>query len=91
MIAIVCLVVIAGGLYMLPPVNQRLSWRLDFALAYLRGVVNPVNPVPTALPEEDLSVAHNISTVTPLPSMTPTWVTTEITPTQGQLATPSPT
>jgi tetratricopeptide (TPR) repeat protein len=53
--------------YQLPPVRQRLDWRLDFAMAYLRGVVRPVGEVPTPLPQPDVRVTSN-----PTPDITPT-------------------
>lgn len=34
-------------IYQIPFVHQRLSWRIDFALTYLRGVVHPVEEMPT--------------------------------------------
>jgi len=76
--------------YQLPPVNDRLSWRLDFALAYLRGLVYPVDAVPTALPEAQVittSLPTLAPTSTPLPSLTPTVVNT---PTPIPTPTPLP-
>jgi tetratricopeptide (TPR) repeat protein len=55
------LAVLAGflvGLFLLvillsqvPAVQDRLGWRVDFALTFLRGVVQPVRPLPTAMPQ----------------------------------------
>ncbi len=56
--------------YWFPQVNRRLAWRLDFGLAYLRGVINPVGPMPTALPQPRLSVTHH-PTQTPEQPATP--------------------
>jgi tetratricopeptide (TPR) repeat protein len=82
------------ALYQLPPVQQRLSWRLDFALAYLRGVVNPVEPLPTPaptptdqLPNPDVAVELNTkftATATQTPTEQPS-------PTPGPTATPAAT
>ena len=82
------------ALYQLPPVNQRLSWRLDFALAYLRGVVDPVEPLPTPaatatdqLPDPDVAVELNTkftATATQPPTQQPS-------PTPGPTATPAAT
>jgi tetratricopeptide (TPR) repeat protein len=71
--------VLAILLYQLPAVNTRLGWRVDFALAYLRGIANPVGDVPTALPPPEVIT---ISRLQPSP-----------TPTQGPTATftPGPT
>lgn len=79
------LAVIAGILYWLPPINQRLSWRVELAESYLRGVVNPVKKLPTSLPQPRVAVTSrptetpvSVATMTPTPGPTPT-------------ATPSPT
>ena len=34
-------------LYQIPAVNSRLTWRIDIAQTYLRGVVQPVEAIPT--------------------------------------------
>jgi tetratricopeptide (TPR) repeat protein len=54
--AVAAVFILALLLYQLPPVQSRLGWRIDFALAYLRGVVNPVGEVPTALPPPEVIV-----------------------------------
>lgn len=86
---LVVLALLAVLIYQLPPVKQRLSWRLDFAMAYIRGVLNPVEALPTAFPtpEAPLLTPTPAATFTPtLPPATPT-VTPELSPTP----TPSPT
>ena len=45
------LALLAVLIYQLPPVKQRLSWRIDFAMTYIRGVFNPVEALPTAVLE----------------------------------------
>jgi len=45
----VAAVLLAAGLVaatQLPAVNSRLAWRVEIAGAYLRGIVNPVQPMP---------------------------------------------
>lgn len=93
LLALLVLFLLVVGLYLLPPINQRVSWRVDFALTYLRGVINPVSAVPMALPEQPES---NIVQ----PSLTPTATkiaapsaTPALTSTPGPTATaqPSPT
>lgn len=72
--------------YQVPFVNQRLSWRVDFALTYLRGVINPVGAMPTALPPPAVAVTSH-------PQVTPMETTVEIVaagPTPTQTATPTP-
>ncbi len=48
-IALIVLGVIALSilLYQVPAIHNRLGWRFDFARAYLRGVVDPVQQLPT--------------------------------------------
>ncbi len=77
------LLALAVLLYQLPPVKSRLSWRLDFALAYLRGVINPVGEVPTALPPPEVIVISRLE-----PTITPTTGPT-LTPTSGPTPTPT--
>lgn len=84
-LSIALLVLIVGILYWLPPINQRLSWRVELAESYLRGVINPVKELPTSLPQPRVMVTSrptetpiSLPTLTPSPGPTPT-------------ATPSPT
>lgn len=77
---IVLLPVLAILIYNLPPVNQRLSWRVEYAGIYLRNVLNPIPPMPTPLP------------YTPSPeTATPTLVPLTPSPTREQTATATPT
>jgi tetratricopeptide (TPR) repeat protein len=46
-VVVIVLAALAWLVYQLPPVHQRLAWRLDFAAAYVRGVINPVQSLPT--------------------------------------------
>jgi len=81
---------LAGWLaYQLPPVKQRLGWRVDFAMAYLRGVVRPVGEVPTPLPQPAVRVTSNPGGDTPGVTDTP-WPVPVSSPTPA-LPTPSPT
>ncbi|MEA3439064.1 MAG: C39 family peptidase [Chloroflexota bacterium] len=92
-LVLVCFALLAVVLYWVPPVHQRLSWRVDFALAYLRGVVDPVEPLPTPLPEPHVLVADQ-PTGTPTAMITETQYPTATqgaTVTQGATATPVPT
>ncbi|MBM3145572.1 MAG: hypothetical protein FJ010_11500 [Chloroflexi bacterium] len=54
-------------LYRIPAVNQRLSWRLDIAMTYLGGVIDPVE----ALPTPGVRTQALSNTVTPSPTATP--------------------
>jgi len=83
LLTILSLVLIAGILYWLPPINRRLSWRVDLAMSYLRGVVDPVEQLPTSLPQPRVMVTSS-PTETPLPLPT-------LSPTPGPTPTPTPT
>ena len=75
-------------LYQLPPIQTRLGWRVDFALAYIRGVVNPVGEVPTALPPPEVVV---ISRAEATPTAAPVTVEIPIAePPAGATPTPTP-
>jgi tetratricopeptide (TPR) repeat protein len=82
---------IAGLVYRIPPVYNRLSWRIDFARTYLRKVIHPIQALPTALPTtlpvpEVVSVDRPSDTPAPTATRSPT-PTVIYTPT----ITPSPT
>ena len=92
LIVFVVLIALAGFIYWLPPVKDRLSWRVDFALAYLRGMFDPVEALPTALPQTPfatatatLVISQPSPTVTVMQSATP-----DFTPTPQPSPTPPP-
>jgi len=70
--------------YYWPPVNQRLSWRLDFAMTYLRAVVHPIGQLPTALPQPAIAVTLH-------PTDTPSVIEPAATPTTGPTPVPTQT
>ena len=80
------LILLALAVYQLPPVKSRLSWRIEYALIYLRGIFNPVEAVPTPVASQPLPTATPAATFTPLPA-TPT---PGITPTIAPTPTPLP-
>lgn len=73
-------------IYQIPPVHQRLSWRIDFALTYLRGVVQPVEKMPTPIPQSDPAGP----TETPSPSSTPPPTTDPQLPSATPAPSPTP-
>jgi len=75
-------------LYQVPAVEQRLSWRLDIAMTYLRGVINPVEALPTPIPSNVGESQTLSNTVTPssMPDLTETAI-----PTQAITDIPAPT
>ncbi len=78
-------ILLAILIYSLPPVKDRLSWRIDFALAYARGLIYPADQLPTPLPPPRVAV-----TSLPTQVLTPTTSPT-LTPGPTPTLTPSPT
>jgi hypothetical protein len=76
-------------LYQWAPINRRLSWRLDFAMTYVRGVINPAEPMPTPLPQPQMMVTAQAG---PFPTATlpPTETPTQPGPTPTPLPSPTP-
>ena len=59
--------------YQIPWVNQRLSWRIDIAQTYIRGVLNPAGAVPTPISAALTPTEGIIPSSTPSPTaITPT-------------------
>jgi tetratricopeptide (TPR) repeat protein len=69
--------------YWLPPIHRRLSWRMDFAMTYVRGIIYPARPMPTALPQPRVATTSQ-------PTQTPTLAAPTATATPGPTATPLP-
>ncbi len=86
-IAILLVIVIA---YQVPSIRARLSWRVDIAMTYLRGVINPVKPFPT--PAESIVLATQVATNSPtsLPTLVPDQLTATIAPTATTQPSPTP-
>jgi tetratricopeptide (TPR) repeat protein len=86
LLAVMGLLLVSVFLYQLPPIKQRLDWRLDFFWTYVRGIVNPADQMPTPL----VQTTQNAIQLTPSPTLSPTQTATA---TPGPTATvmPSPT
>jgi tetratricopeptide (TPR) repeat protein len=82
------LALLAGLVYWIPPIHRRLSWRVDFALTYLRGIVRPAGAMPTALPQPRVMVT---SLPTPSPTLPLPTATASNPATPEPTATPGPT
>ncbi len=78
-------------LYQVPAVNSRLYWRIDGAQAYLRGVIDPVQAVPTAIADASQAVVADVQTATASPTASQTPSATQPGPTATPTQTPSPT
>lgn len=90
LMVLVGILIFAGLLYQIPAVNSRLSWRIDFAMVYLKGLINPVEALPTAVPDTQVAVIST-STQTPRPTITPTNTPQpEVSPTPLPSLTPIP-
>ncbi len=61
LLGILALIIVGILFSQLPPIKSRLSWRIEIAKTYLRGVINPVEAVPTAKP---VNTPTNLSTPT---------------------------
>lgn len=79
-------------IYQLPPVKQRLSWRLEYALIYVQRIFDPVNVQPAA-PQQNKTpdpILH-VATFTPTPGLPPTTTPTPVmSPTPTLTPTPIP-
>jgi len=76
-------------LLQVPSFKARLEWRLDTALTYLRGVIDPVKPFPTPASTLVLPSPAPSSTPSPLPTLAPDQPTA--TPPPTPTIRPSPT
>jgi tetratricopeptide (TPR) repeat protein len=93
---VVGLVVLAIALYQIPSIQDRVSWRIDRAVTYMRGVIDPVRAMPT--PDVNASAATGATGDTgagamPLPqekTLAPTASPT-LSPTQPATALPRQT
>jgi tetratricopeptide (TPR) repeat protein len=70
MIVMIGIGLLAVVVYQIPAVNSRLSWRIDIAQTYLRGVVQPVESVPTPEAVFVAPTQEPTSSPTPEPSLT---------------------
>jgi len=70
--------------YQIPAVKTRLSWRLDIAQTYLRGVIQPAKAVPTPDAMFVPPTSETEPSLTPEPSPTTS-------PIPEELNTPTPT
>lgn len=92
---LVVLVLLVMIVFQFPAVQDRFGWRIDFAEAYLRGVVDPVEPLPkpkSTMGETANALVQPTYTPTPRPTeppgATPTITTTPV-PTLTPTAIPA--
>lgn len=87
---IIGLALIGVTAYQVPSVKARLSWRVDIAMTYLRGVIYPVKPFPT--PAESIILPTQAFTSTPTgpPTLVPDQATATIAATATPQLSPTP-
>jgi tetratricopeptide (TPR) repeat protein len=83
----------AIAVYQIQAVNRRLSWRVDIALTYLRGVFQPAVAVPTPKSGGVASAAKTVvfTSLPPSPSATPSPTQADILATLPATSTSTPT
>lgn len=86
------LLVAVALVYQIPAVKSRLEWRLDVFQVYVKNVIDPVGPVPTALPVTPQPVTPTIAITNTvaaqaLPTIAPT-ATFPPLPAQASIASP---
>lgn len=86
------LLLLAVLIYQIPAVKSRLDWRLDVLQVYVKNVIDPIGPVPTALPVTPQPVTPTIAitntvAVQTLPAVTPTSTFPPL-PTQASIKSP---
>jgi tetratricopeptide (TPR) repeat protein len=88
LIGLAGLIVLAILIYQIPYVKSDVSWRVEKYIIYAKNVINPVGPVPTALPvtpQPLTPTAEATSTVTPAINLT-----SSVTPTPTETYAPLP-
>lgn len=87
--------ILAVVLYQVPAIQNRINWRLDFAMTFIRGIFDPVRPMPTAVPVTEAPVASAGVQEGPAPHLGPDLLEITSTPTLAPTAavqeTPVPT
>lgn len=86
----VAILLIGWMLSPLSPFHSRIAWRLEIVRTYLRGVLQPVQALPTALPVEAVSLNQPTLTSTPTALAVETETATP-TPLVSPTPQPSPT
>ena len=95
-LSIASLIILGLAFSQFSPIKQRLSWRIEIAKTYLRGVIYPVKAVPTAQPRptdwatpiRQPTLSPQIAKTTQIASVTPT-ITPESIPARTSLPAPA--
>jgi tetratricopeptide (TPR) repeat protein len=92
LIALTSLTLLFVLVYQIPAVKARLAWRLDVLQIYVKNTINPLGPVPTALPvtpkptTATVQITNTVA-VPNLPTTTPTATSLPL-PTQASIKSP---
>jgi len=75
LVALAGLILLAVLIYQIPYVKSVVDWRVEKFSIYFKNTVNPIGPVPTALPftpqPSSTPTIASTSTVTPMVNLTP--------------------
>ncbi len=93
LIGLAGVILLAVLMYQIPYVKSVLSWRIEKFMIYTKNVIDPVGPVPTALPVTPQPVTPTpTSTSTPVVQLTPSITpTATLPPLPAQASITSPT
>lgn len=84
-------VLICVFIYFLPPVHDRLAWRVDEQILRVRYQINPPQEVVFVPQEQNTTRATSTQIPSPTPSPSPTSAPTQAGPTQTSAPSPTPT
>ena len=84
-------VLICVFIYFLPPVHDRLAWRVDEQILRVRYQINPPQEVVFVPQEQNTARATSTQIPSPTPSPSPTSAPTQAGPTQTSAPSPTPT
>ena len=91
LVILIALMILGLFIYQIPRVNRAVNYRFDFAVTYVRNLLNPVGNLPTPAVKNEVEmpdpavITESSLTLTPEPSVTP-----EFTPTATLVPTPIP-
>ena len=94
LIGLAVLMLLAGLVYQIPYVKSAVSWRVEKFMIYVKNVIDPIGPVPTALPvtaQPVMPTSTVTETSTPFIDLTPSITSTATfapLPAQASIASP---
>ncbi len=91
LLVVLALAAAAFLVYQVPSLQARINWKIDEAFTYMRGVIHPVRPIPTAAAYVSNPTGGTNSVVVGQPSLTPTVTSTPVPPTATPVLSLTPT